>query len=103
MSGPEEIAVAGFIVTIAVNAAGIGIIYGTVRTQIRELTEAISAEGDEGLVKRREVRMMSEARDDQIEMLEAEQDRLRGTVDAHTAQLAVHKAQITILRGGPNS
>lgn len=67
---------------------------------VADVRSVLDSEGEEAFVRQRQINLMAKARDGEMRVIDASIDHLRGVTDAHTAQIAVHSAQIAALREG---
>lgn len=98
MTSTEVFAVMGLGATVVVNATVVGVAWGSTRNEVRRLRMHLESDGDEGIVLRRELRLVSDATEDRISVVGNELTRVRGVVDAHSTVLATHTAQIATLQ-----
>ena len=98
MTTGDSIAAVGLGVLLASNLVAVGAMWGSLRAEVRSVKDAISREGDDGLVGRRE---LVTALDDNRRVhseLKADAKGLAGVVGYHTERIGAIDATIEARR-----
>ena len=97
MTTLETIGVAGFGLTIAVNAVVGGITYGALRAEVKDLRDAVRADGKNGFVRGAEVDLLVKQAESEHRVMNSEITTLRERVHGHERLIGEHEARISIL------
>ena len=91
------VAIAGFALTIVINAISVGVAWGWVKSEVRTLREILSAEGDQRFTRASELEAVETRNLDEHKSIREELAVVRSATGFHGEQLASHAAQIAAL------
>lgn len=97
MTTLEIIGVAGFGLTIAVNAVVVGVTYGSLKTEVKDLRDAVRADGKNGFVRGAEVDLLVKQAESEHRVMNSEINTLRERVHGHERLIGEHEARLTVL------
>ena len=99
MTTLEIIGVSGFGVTVAVNAVVVGIAFGSLKNEVKDLREVIRAEGKNGFVRGAEIDLLVKQAESEHRVMNSEITTLRERVHGHERLIGEHEARITVIEG----
>lgn len=94
----DPVALISLIVLLALNLLGMGVAWGTLITQVQLLRKAVSREGDDGLVGRRELETALEDNRRVHHEIKTDHRQLAGTVGYHTERIGAIDATLAARR-----